>query len=86
MGKVRLKLNNGNEWMLKNVRHILAMKRNMISTGHLRDNDYLSTFGKMWWKITKGALVITKGYRISTLYLCPHNTIILSLQIPWKQV
>ena len=32
MGKVRIKLNNGNEWMLKYVRHIHAMKRNMIST------------------------------------------------------
>ena len=28
----------------------------------------------MWWKITKGALVIEKGDRIGTLYLCPHNT------------
>ena len=27
----------------------------------------------MYWKITKGALVITKGDRIGTLYLCPHN-------------
>ena len=31
-------------------------------------------FGKMWWNITKGELAITKGYRICTLYLCPHNT------------
>ena len=31
-------------------------------------------FGKMWWKISKGALVIEKGDRIGTLYLCPHNT------------
>ena len=28
----------------------------------------------MWWNITKGALVIAKGDRIGTLYLCPHNT------------
>ena len=25
-------------------------------------------------KITKGSLVITKGDRVGTLYLCPHNT------------
>ena len=30
MGKVCIKLNNGNEWMLKDVRHIPCMKRNMI--------------------------------------------------------
>ena len=31
-GKVRIKLNNGNDWLLKDVRHIPAMKRNLIST------------------------------------------------------
>ena len=32
------------------------------------------TFEKMWWNITKGAMVIEKGDRIGMLYLCPHNT------------
>ena len=50
------------------------MKRNLISTRQLGDNDCLSTFGETWWKITKGSLVIEKGYRVGTLYLCPHNT------------
>ena len=40
----------------------------------LGDNDSFSTFGKMWWNITKGALVIEKGDRIGMMYLCPHNT------------
>ena len=31
-GKVRIKLNNGSEWMLKYVRQIPAMKINLIST------------------------------------------------------
>ena len=33
MGKVWINLNNGNEWMLKDVRHIYTMKKNPISTG-----------------------------------------------------
>ena len=33
MGKVHIKKNNGNEWLLKYVRHIPDMKRNMISIG-----------------------------------------------------
>ena len=33
MVKVWIKLNNGNEWLLKYVRHILVMKMNMIFTG-----------------------------------------------------
>ena len=60
MGKVQIKLNNGNEWLLKDLRHIPAMKRNLISTGHLGDGGYLSTFGEMWWKVTKGSMVIKK--------------------------
>ena len=74
MGKVQSNLNNGNEWLLKDVRHIPSMKINMISIGQLRDSDCLCTFEKTWWKITKGALVIEKGDRLGTLYLCPHNT------------
>ena len=59
---------------MKYVRHIPSMKRNMISIGKLGDSSCLSTFGKTWWKITKGELVVEKGNRIGTLYLCPHNT------------
>ena len=33
MGKVQIKLNNRNEWLLKYVRNIIAMKINMISIG-----------------------------------------------------
>ena len=48
MGKVCIKLNNGNEWIVKYVRSIHAIKRNMITTRKLGDNDYLSMFGKTW--------------------------------------
>ena len=39
------------------------MKINLISTGQLGDSGCFSMFGKMWWNITKGDLVITKGER-----------------------
>ena len=45
-GKVRTKLNNGSEWLLRDVGHILAMKINLISLGQLGDSGCLSTFGK----------------------------------------
>ena len=61
MGKVQIELDNGNEWMLKYVRHILAMKRNLISIGKFGDGGRLSTFGETWWKVTKGSMVIAKG-------------------------
>ena len=50
------------------------MERKLISTGKLGDSSCLSVFGETWWKITKGSLVIEKGDRVGTLYLCPHNT------------
>ena len=46
MGKVHIKLNNGNEWLVKNLRHIPTMKINLISTGQLGDSICLSTFRK----------------------------------------
>ena len=60
MGKVQIKLNNGNEWLLKDVRNIPAMKSDLISIGQLGDSGCFYTFGKTWWKITKGELVIKK--------------------------
>ena len=50
-GKVQIKLNNGSEWLLKDVRYIPTMKINMISIGQLGDGGCLSTFGETWWKI-----------------------------------
>jgi hypothetical protein len=32
MGKVEIKKNNGNQWLLKEVRHIPYPRRNIIST------------------------------------------------------
>ena len=60
MGELRINLKSGGEWMLKYVRNIPSMKRNTISTGQLVDRCCLSRFGRTWWKITKGALVIKK--------------------------
>ena len=48
MGKVHIKLNNGNEWLLKYVRNILSMKRNLIATRQLGDSGCLSMFEKAW--------------------------------------
>jgi hypothetical protein len=33
MGKVKIKQRNGNQWLLKEVRHVLDLRKNLISTG-----------------------------------------------------
>ena len=47
MGKVQIKLNNGNEWFIKHVRHIPAMKINVISTWQLGDSNCLLRLEKL---------------------------------------
>ena len=68
MGKVLVKQRNGNQWLLKEVRHIL--KKNLISIGQLGGEGCVTTFTDKAWKVTKGALVIAKGEKVGTLYLC----------------
>ena len=35
MGKVKIKQCNGNQWLLKEVRHVPYLRKNLISTGQL---------------------------------------------------
>jgi hypothetical protein len=74
MGKVQINKKNGNQWLLKEVRHVLDLRKNVISTGHLASEGCISTFTDKAWKVTKGSLVIAKGEKVGTLYLCTGNT------------
>eukprot|EP00253_Pinus_taeda_P020970 PITA_20970 len=69
MGKVLIKRRNGNQWLLKEVRHVSDLKKNLISTGQLGSEGCVTTFRDKVWKVTKGALVIEKGEKVGTLYL-----------------
>jgi hypothetical protein len=33
MGKVKIKQRNGNQWLLKEVKHVPDLRKNLISTG-----------------------------------------------------
>jgi hypothetical protein len=74
MGKVKTKQSNGNQWLLKEVRHVPDLWINIISTWQLTSEGYISIFTYKVWKVTKGSLVITKGEKVGTLYLCTGNT------------
>jgi hypothetical protein len=45
----------------------------MISTGQLGGEGCVTTFTDKACKVTKGALVIAKGEKVGTLYLCLIN-------------
>eukprot|EP00253_Pinus_taeda_P023450 PITA_23450 len=69
-GIVFIKQHNGNQWLLKEVRHVPDLKKNLISIGQLGGGGCVTTFTDKTWKVTKGSLVIAKGEKVGTLYLC----------------
>lgn len=68
VGDVLLMLSDGSRFMLKNVRHVPQIKKNLISTGLLDDDGFHTTFGDAKWKFTKGSMVIARGHKVDTLY------------------
>jgi hypothetical protein len=74
MGKVKIKKRNGNQWLLKEVRHVPDLRKNLISTGKLASEHCISICTDKTWKVIKGSLVIEKGEKVGTLYLCTGNT------------
>jgi len=70
MDTIFMKHQNGNQWLLKELRHVLDLKKNLISTGQLGGEGCVTTFTDKTWKFTKGSLVISKAEKLGTLYLC----------------
>ena len=58
MGKVQIKQKNGNQWLLKEVRHVPDLRKNLISTRQLASEGCISIFTDKAWKVTKGSMVI----------------------------
>ena len=56
--KVMIKLENGNKWLLKDVKHVVGLKNNLISIGQLE--GCVTTFTDKTWKVTNGAMVVAK--------------------------
>jgi hypothetical protein len=73
MVKVKIKKSNGNQWLLKEVSHVLYLSKNLISIGKLEREGCISIFIDKAWKVTKGSLVITNREKVHRLYLCTGN-------------
>jgi hypothetical protein len=74
MRKVNIKQRNGNQWLFKKVRHVPNLRKNLISIGQLESEGCISIFTDKMLNVTKGSLVIEKGEKVGTLYLCTGNT------------
>ncbi|KAK3032253.1 hypothetical protein RJ639_037427 [Escallonia herrerae] len=67
-GKVEIKRSNGGTLVLKDVRHIPELLKNLISVSGLDREGYFVEFGKKQWKVTKGSMVVARGERVGILY------------------
>ena len=62
--------------VLSNVKHILDLRKNLTSLIVLDDLGYSYTSKGGIMKITKGALMVMKGQKVSKLYRLIGNTVV----------
>ncbi|KAK3023701.1 hypothetical protein RJ639_044002 [Escallonia herrerae] len=67
--KVEIKLSNRGTLVLKDVRHIPELQKNLISISGLDCECYFVTFGEKQWKVIKGSMVVARGERVGTIYI-----------------
>ena len=74
-GKIKIRLQNGNHWLLHKVTHVPRLSTNLISVGKLSDEGCIVNFNDKNWKVSKGV-------KVGSLYLCTthivHSTLIVS--------
>jgi len=72
-GKGKNKTKQWKPMVVERGRHVQYLRKNLISIGQLESEGCISIFTDKVWKVTKGSLVITKGEKVGTLYLCTGN-------------
>ena len=76
IGSIRIKMHDGVVRTLTNVRHILDLKKNLISLGTLDSQGckYCTEGGVL--RVCKGSLIVIKGKLVNGLYLLQGSTIV----------
>ena len=69
IGNVKIRMQDDIKRTLNNVRHILKLKRNLISLGTLDMVGCTIKAENGVLKVYKGSLVVMKGVRVNGLYL-----------------
>ena len=65
--------NTGCKLVLKDVRHILDMRLNLISVEKLDDTDLINHFGGGKRKFTNGSLIVARRVKEGPLYVMQGN-------------
>ena len=69
IGDITLTTNIGCKLILNDVRHVLDMHFNLISTANF-DDGLVNDFGGIIWKLTKESLIIARGKKERPCSLC----------------
>ena len=76
IGTVKIKMFDGVVRVLNNVRYVPNLRKNLISIGVLDDLGYSYSLKGGIMRITKGALMVREGRKVSTLYRLIENTVV----------
>ena len=69
IGDICLDTSIGNKLVLKDIRHVLDIHLNLISTSRLDDEGFTNFIGESKRKLTKDSLVVARGKKQNTLYV-----------------
>lgn len=76
IGTIRLKMFDDRDFLLKDVRYIPELRRNLISISMFDGLGYCTRIERGVMRISHGALVIAKGSKIHGLYILEGSTVI----------
>lgn len=76
IGTIRLRMFNGSEKLLQNVRYVPKLKRNLISLGVLNHSGYTFKSESETLKVFKRSMIVMKGTIKNDLYILVGKTII----------
>ena len=72
---IKIRMHDGIVRTLSNVRHVLNLKKNLISLGTFDYNgSKFSAKGRVL-RVSKGSLVVMKGKKVDTLYILQSSTV-----------
>ena len=86
IGTMKIKMFDEVVRVLSNVKYVLDLRKNLILLGLLDDLSYSYSSNGGIMKITKGALMVMKGQKVSTLYKLIGNTVVgrVAITIPME--
>ena len=76
IGSIKLRNHDGSTRILRDVRYVPKLKKNLISLGALESKCLVVTMRDGILKATSGALVMLKGVRKNNLYYYQGNTVV----------